>query len=88
MRTWSSATWRSKSRAMSRWPSNFTQCIFVSTRLRRWYPLHRRQSARPRYWEARRASFRATAPAVIVFQGFAFLRGGITAWAPRSAMAS
>ena len=57
----------------------FTQCIFVSTRLRRWYPLHRRQSARPRYFEARRASLRATAPAVTVFHGFAFLRGGMTA---------
>ena len=44
----------------------------VSTRLRRWYPLHRRQ--------------RAMAPAVAVFHGLAFLRGGITAWAPRSAM--
>lgn len=50
--------------------------------------LHRRQSARPRYFAARRASFRATASAVIVFQGFAFLRGGMTAWAPRSAIAS
>jgi hypothetical protein len=29
---------------MSRCPSSFTQCIFVSTRLRRWYPLHRLDS--------------------------------------------
>ncbi len=29
----------------------------------------------------------ACAPAVVVFQGFAFLRGGMTAWAPRSAIA-
>ena len=66
----------------------FTQCILVSTRLRRWYPLHRRQSARPKYFDARRASLRATAPAVTVFHGFAFLRGGMIAAAPRSAMAS
>lgn len=52
------------------------------------YPLHRRQSARLSYFDARTASFRATAPAVMFFQGFAFLRGGMTAWAPRSAMAS
>ena len=32
---------------MGRWPGSFTQCILVSTRLRRWYRLHRRQSARP-----------------------------------------
>lgn len=57
----------------------FTQCIFVSTRLRRWYPLHRRQSARPRHFDVRRASLRATAPAVTFFHGFAFWRGGMTA---------
>lgn len=34
-RTWTSATWRSKSRDISRWPSSFTQFIFVSTLLRR-----------------------------------------------------
>lgn len=48
-------------------------------------PLHRRQSARPGYLAARRASFRAMAPAVTVFHGIAFLRGGMTASAPRSA---
>ena len=69
-------------------PQNLTRCILVSSRLRRWNPLHRRQSARPRYFAVRRASFRARAPAVLVFQGFAFLRGGMTAWAPRSAIAS
>lgn len=37
MRTWISATWRSKSLAMSRWLNSLTQCIFVSMRLRRWY---------------------------------------------------
>lgn len=58
---------------------------FVSTRLRRWYPLHFRQSDRPRYFVARRTSLRAMAPEVSGFQGFAFLRGGITAFAPRSA---
>jgi hypothetical protein len=58
---------------------------FVSTRLRRWYPLQFRQIARPRYFEARKASFLATAPAVTVFHGLAFLRGGMTAFAPRSA---
>ena len=35
-----------------------------STRLRRWYPLHRRGSARPRYREAWTASFLAMAPAL------------------------
>ena len=85
---------------MRRWPSSFAQCIFVSTRLRRRYPLHRRQSARPRYFDARRASFRATASAVTAFHGLAFLRGGSegtnatgsrerpNAFAPRSAIAS
>lgn len=88
MRIWTSAVCRSKSRAMRRCPSNFIQCILVSTRLRRWYPLQFRQIARPRYFDARRASFLATAPGVTVFHGFAFLRGGITALAPRSAIAS
>ncbi len=37
------------------------QFIFASTRLRRWYPLHRHQMARPRCFEARRASLRASA---------------------------
>jgi hypothetical protein len=32
MRIWISATCLSKSRAMSDWPSNFRQCIFVSFR--------------------------------------------------------
>ena len=35
IRTGSSAPCRSKARAVSRWPGTFTQCIFVSTRLRR-----------------------------------------------------
>ncbi len=73
---------------------------FVSTRLRRWYPLHRRQSAQPRYFAARSTSFRgepwvaigsramANAPAVMVVQGFAFLRAGMTEWAPPLAIAS
>jgi hypothetical protein len=43
--------------------------------------------ARPRYFDARSASFRAMAPAVDGFHGLAFLRGGMTAWAPRPAMA-
>ena len=55
---------------------------FVSMRLQRWSPLHRRQSARPRYFDARRASVRATAPAVTVFHGFAFLHDGMLATAP------
>lgn len=38
-----------------------------------------RQRARPRYFDARRASVRATAPAVRAFHGLAFLRGGMTA---------
>jgi hypothetical protein len=37
----------------------------------RWYPLQFRQIARPRYFEARNASFLATAPSVNVFHGFA-----------------
>ena len=79
MRTWISATLRSKSRAMSRWPSSFAQCILVSTRLRQWYPLHLRQSARSRYFAARSVSSRAMAPAVIALHGLAFLRGGMMA---------
>ena len=67
---------------------SLTQCIFVSARLRRWYSLHRLHSARPRYFEVRNASFRACAPAVVGFQGLAFLRGGMMAAAPRSPMAS
>jgi len=47
MRTWSSATSRWKSRALSRWPSSFTLCILVSARLRRWCSLHRRRSTCP-----------------------------------------
>jgi len=35
----------------------FMQFIFVSTRLRRWYPLHLRQMVRPRCLTARKASF-------------------------------
>ena len=88
MRTCSSATWRSKSRAMRDWPSNLMQFIFASTRLRRWYPLQRRHNVLPRYRDARTASFRAMAPALVGFQGLAFLRGGMTACAPRAAIAS
>jgi len=66
----------------------FTQCILVSTRLLRWQPLQRRQMVRPKRFDARRASFRAIAPAVQGFYGFAFLRGGMMAAAPRAAMAS
>ncbi len=98
MRTCTSATWRWKLRAMRRWPSSFMQCIrcpavicpqntrgFVSTRLRRWYRLQFRQSARPRYFDARTASFLAMSPAPPGFHGWAFLRGGMTAVTPRSA---
>ena len=66
MRSWSSATWRSKSRAIRDWPSSLMQFILDSTRLLRWYPLHHRQRAGPRHFEARRASLRATAPALAV----------------------
>jgi hypothetical protein len=41
------------------------QCIFVSTRLRRWYPLQRRHKVRLRYCCALTASFRAIAPALV-----------------------
>lgn len=68
---------------------------------RQFYTMHLCQSARPRCFAARRASFSfcATSPAVMVFQGFVCLRGGNedtnatgsrecpNAWAPRSAMA-
>ena len=64
------------------------QCILLSTRLRRWYPVHRRQMARPRYRDALTTSFRAMAPALLGFHGLAFLRGGMTAWALRAAIAS
>ena len=47
-----------------------------------------RQMARPKRFDARRASLRAIAPAVSGFQGLAFLRGGMIAAAPRAAMAS
>lgn len=44
---------------MSRRPSSLTQCIFVSTRLRRWYSLHLRHKARPRYlWMPAEGGFR------------------------------
>jgi len=66
-------------------PNSFTQCFFVSARLRRWYPLSFRQTARPSYFDARHASFRAIAPAAVAFHGLAFLRGGTPAWAPRTA---
>ena len=49
---------------------------FASARLRRWYPLHFRQMARPGYLDARKASLRAMAPAVDGFHGLAVLRGG------------
>ena len=85
-RIWTSATWRSKSRDINRWPSCFTQFIFVSTLLRRWYPLQLRQSARPKCFDARRISFRARAPAVSGFQGLACRLGGMIAAASRSSM--
>ena len=88
MRTYNSATWRSKSRAMRDWPSSLMQFILLSTRLRRWYPDHCRQMERPRYFEARRASFRANAPGLVGFHGLAFLRGGMTTAAFRAAIAS
>jgi hypothetical protein len=47
MRMWISAVWRSKSRAINRWPASFTQCIFASMRLRAWYPVQRFQNALP-----------------------------------------
>ena len=83
---------------MRRRPGRFTRGSPVGTRLLRLEPLHRRQSARPRYSDARRASWRATAPAAAVVHGPARhgparpggLAGrGITAWmGPRSARAS
>jgi hypothetical protein len=86
MRIWISATCRSKSRAINDWPSSLIQCILVSTRLRRWYPLQRRHRVRPRYRCALTASLREIAPVLVGFQGFAFLRGGTTAWASLAAV--
>ena len=79
MRTWISATCLSKSLALSLWPNSFTQCIFVSTRFGRWYRLHRRHRARPKYLDAFTASFLAIAPGLVGFHGLAFLRGRMTA---------
>lgn len=64
-------------------PINFIQCILVSTRLSRRYPLHRRQVARPRYRDALTASFRAMAPGVVGSRGLAFFRSGMTAFGNR-----
>lgn len=63
MRTYIFATCRSKSRAMRLWLMSLIQCILVSKRLLRWYPLNLRQTERPRYREALTASFWAMAPA-------------------------
>jgi len=46
-RTCSTATCRSKSRAMTRSPSRLKQRILMSTKLRRWQPLNFFQIARP-----------------------------------------
>ena len=54
MRIWISATCRSKSRTINDWPSSLIQCILVSTRLRRWYPLQRRHRVWPLSREPRR----------------------------------
>lgn len=53
MRTCSSVTCRSKSRAMRPWQRSLTQFILVSARLLRWYPVRFRHRARPRYFEDR-----------------------------------
>ena len=50
--------------------------------------LCRRQIVRPKRFDARRASLRATAPGLSGLQGLPFLRGGMIAAAPRAAMAS
>lgn len=64
-------------------PRFFLRCILGSTRLRRWYPLDRRHSARPSYFDDRSALLRATAPWLSAWQGLAYLRGRITAAVPR-----
>lgn len=51
-------------------------------------PSYCRRNARPRYFEDRTASFRALAPGVLGLHNFAFLCGGMTAWALRAAIAS
>jgi hypothetical protein len=81
MRIWSSATCLSKSLANSDLLGNFTQCIFASTRLWRLYSLQRCQTVRPRYRCVLTGSLRAIVPSLVGFQGLAFLRGEITAWA-------
>lgn len=62
--------------AMSRWPRSVTQGISVPTQPRQRYSLHRSKSARPRCFAARKASFRAMAPAVMGFHGSPFLGVG------------
>lgn len=50
----------------------------VSTRLWQWYPLQRCHRVRPKYRCALIGSLRAIVPALVDFQSYAFLRGGIT----------
>jgi hypothetical protein len=52
-------------------PGSFSDPPHISTRLLRGSPLHRRHKVRPRYLQARSASLRAMAPAVIAFLGYA-----------------
>ena len=61
-RTCNSVTRRSNVRAITRSPSRLKQCILVSTKLRRWWPLHFFQIPRPSLWKARSAALRTTAP--------------------------
>lgn len=88
MRIWISATCRSKFLDIKDWPRSLMQFILLSTWLRRWYLLHFRQMARPRYRDALTSSLRATDPALERFHGLAFLRSEMTACARRAAIAS
>jgi hypothetical protein len=65
----------SKSLDVRRRCSSLMRCVFVSTRLRRLCPFHPRRSARPRYFAARKVSFRAMASAVMALHGFGIPAG-------------
>ena len=86
MRVWISAAWRSGSREAMRSPKLLRRRIWASIRLQAWYPVSRFQNARPKCLLARKVSFLARAPGLSSFQGRPFLRIGMTAVPPRSAM--
>ena len=78
---------RSKSMVMRPEPKSLRQCVLVSTKDRRWYPTHLFQRALPRCFDALIASLRSLAAGLSGFHRAAFLRSGMMALAPLSAMA-